>query len=240
MIRAVSKTIVSSLLLITLFCPLAIADLLVDKHINSLVEMATNGKKDQFIQMVKDQDLLEKVDVDGHSPIFAALFGPPEISLGLLDLGAAIEQQDNLGYTPLISAALLGYPEAVTDLLNRGAKIEAKNHDGQTALMISVLGYATNQVDVNAVSDNHWHSHWAKVIDILLKHGADVNATDYKGVSPLFMAIFSQNYELCKKLIDAGANPNHKLPSGVSMLRFAKVSSSKAIIEMLVAHGAQL
>ena len=240
MIRAVTNTVFSSFLLILLFSSPAIADLLIDKHINSLVQMAANGKKDKFIEMVKAQNLMEKVDVDGHSPIFAALFGPPEISMGLLDLGASIEQQDNLGYTPLISAALLGYPEVVKDLLDRGAKLEAKNHDGQTALMISVLGYATNQVDVNAISDNHWHSHWGKVIDILLKRGANVNVTDYKGVSPLFMAIFSQNYQLCQKLINAGANPNHKLPSGVSMLRFAKVSSSKPIIDMLVAHGAQM
>jgi len=202
--------------------------------------MAASGKKEQFIQLVKQQELMDKVDNDGHSPIFASLFGPPDITNRLLELGASLEQRDKLGYTPLISAALLGYPEAVTELLSRGAKIEASNNDGQTALMISVLGYATNQVDANAASDNHWHNHWAKVIDVLIGRGADVNATDNRGVSPLFMAIFSQNYDLCLQLISAGANPNHKLPSGVSMLRFAKVSSSKAIIEMLVSHGAEM
>jgi len=63
---------------------------------------------------------------------------------------------------------------------------------------------------------------------------------DHRGVSPLFMAIFSQDYALCRRLIKAGADVNHKLPSGVSMLQFAKVSSTKAVMDLLIANGAKL
>ena len=118
--------------------------------------------------------------------------------------------------------------------------LEAKNNDGQTALMISILGQVTNQVDMSAVGDNQWHNRWDQVVELLLKSGADVNTVDKRGVSPLFMAIFSQNLSLCSALIEAGANTNHKLPSGVSLLRFARLSSSKAIIDLLVSHGAEL
>ena len=169
-----------------------------------------------------------------------AMFGPPELSSEILNLGSSIEQKDKLGFTPLLSAALLGYPQVVANLLDRGASIEAKNADGQTALMLSVLGIATNQVDMNAVGDNRWHNHWDQVVELLIHRGANVNATDNRGVSPLFMAIFSQDYRLCRTLIKTGANINHKLPSGVSLLRFAKISSSQEILDLLVAHGANL
>ena len=73
----------------------------------------------------------------------------------------------------------------------------------------------------------------------MLNSGADINAVDHRGVSPLFMAIFSQDYGLCRQLIKAGADVNHKLPSGVSMLQFAKVSSSRSVIDLLIANGAK-
>jgi len=213
---------------------------MVDQQIDELVTLASDGKKEKFVSYVKQRDLLNQTDKDGHSPLFAAMFGPPELTNEIIELGAQLEHQDNLGFTPLISASLLGYPQAVKNLLEKGANIEARNTDGQTALLISVLGLAMNQGDTSAVADNRWHNNWQDVIGILLQGGANVNAVDNRGVSPLFVAIFSQDYSLCRSLIKAGANINHKLPNGVSLLRFAKIGSSSEIVDLLVANGAGL
>ncbi|WP_455223546.1 ankyrin repeat domain-containing protein [Kaarinaea lacus] len=236
--RAVSRISISIFCLV--FGPSVFADLIVDQQIDELVSLATDGNKEKFVSYVKQQDLLNRADKDGHSPIYAAMFGPPELTNEMIELGASLEQQDKLGFTPLISASLLGYPQAVDNLLNKGANIEARNADGQTALLISVLGMAVNQGDTSAVADNRWHNNWQEVIAILLKRGADVNIVDNRGVSPLFVAIFSQDYQLCHSLIKAGANINHKLPNGVSLLRFAKIGSSSEIVDLLVANGASL
>lgn len=232
--------LVSIVVSFVLYPPLSFSDLSVDQHINGLVDLAIEGDNKNFVDYVIKNELTDQPDKDGHTPVFAAMFGPPGLVNDVLDLGASIEYRDNLGYTPLISAALLGYPQAVDTLLKKGADINARNNDGQTAIMVSVLGKSANQVDVNATGDNQWHNNWEKVIDILLNSGANANAVDYRGVSPLFMAIFSQDYALCRRLIKAGADVNHKLPSGVTMLQFAKVSSSKAVIDLLLAHGAHL
>lgn len=210
----------------------------VDQHINGLVDLAIEGEDENFLKYVKQNDLTGKQDQDGHTPMFAAMFGSPGLVNDVIALQDSLESRDKLGFTPLISAALLGYPQAVDVLIRKGADINARNNDGQTAIMVSVLGLSANQVDMNATADNQWHHQWAKVIEILLKNGADINAVDHRGVSPLFMAIFSQDYSLCRRLIKAGANVNHKLPSGVSMLQFAKVSSSRQVIDLLIANGA--
>lgn len=240
MANVVSSLFFSFFLLIFLYCPPIFADLVVNQQIDELVYLAMDGDDEKFLNYVREEELLNKTDKDGHSPLFAAMFGPPELTAKLLDLGAALEKKDKLGFTPLISAALLGYPQVTNVLLDKGANIEARNNDGQTALTISVLGLSANQADMSAAGDNRWHNRWEQVIKLLLERGADVNSVDARGVSPLFIAIFSQDYLLCSVLVKAGANINHKLPSGVSMLRFAKIGSSPEVVDLLIANGAKL
>lgn len=245
--QAVSRflSVLTFSLSIVFYAPVGYSDLAanssksVDQQINGLVDLALDGNDRTFVDYVRKNNLIGKPDQDGHTPVFAAMFGSPGLLNDVIELGASLESKDNLGYTPLISAALLGYPQAVDTLIQRGADINARNDDGQTAILVSVLGLSTNNVDNNATADNQWHNRWDKVVDILIKNGADINAVDHRGVSPLFMAIFAQDYALCRQLIKAGANVNHKLPSGVSMLQFAKVSSSRAVIDLLIANGAK-
>ena len=238
--QAVHRFLLSFILFAAFYSSIAFSDLSLDQHMNGLVDLAFEGKNENFIDYVKKNELLDQPDKDGHTPVYAAMFGSPTLINDVLDLGGSIEYRDNLGYTPLISAALLGYPQAVEKLLEKGANINARNNDGQTAIMVSVLGLAANQVDISATGDNQWHNRWEKVVEVLIKKGANANVADDRGVSPLFMAIFSQNYSLCRQLIKAGANVNHKLPSGVSLLQFARVSSTQAVIDLLIANGASL
>ena len=240
MANVVSSLFFSFLFLIFLYCPPIVADLAVNQHIDELVYLAMEGNNEKFLDHVKEKELLNKTDQDGHSPLFAAMFGSPGLVDELLQQGAPLEQKDNLGFTPLISAALLGYPQVTNKLLDKGANIEARNKEGQTALMISVLGHAANQADMSAAGDNRWHNRWEQVVSALLNRGADVNVIDNRGASPLFVAIFSQDYLLCRVLIEAGADINHKLPSGVSMLRFAKIGSSQEVVDLLITNGAQM
>jgi ankyrin repeat protein len=215
------------------------ADLLTDRHIDDLVALAKDGKNNKFVSYLHREKLLNETDKDGHTALYAAMFGEPQLTKTVLQLGAPIEQRDNLGYTPLMAASLLGYPQAAEILLDKGADIEAKNNDGQTPLLVSVLGTTANYVDLDAVKKNQWHNRWGQVTRLLLKKGADVNAADKRGATPLFLAIFSQDVELCRELIKAGANTNYQLPNGVSMLRFARTISSKQVIELLKQNGAR-
>lgn len=217
----------------------ALADLLVDRHIDELVVLAKGGESNKFIDYLQREKLVGKVDKDGHTPLYAAMFGEPELTRTVLQMGAPLEQQDRLGYTPLMAASLLGYPQAARTLIDQGANLEARNNDGQTALLVSVLGTTANYVDLDAVGENPWHNRWGQVTQLLLERGADVNAADKRGATPLFLAIFSQDVSLCGTLIQAGADVNHHLPNGVSLLRFAKTISSRQVVDLLLANGAE-
>jgi ankyrin repeat protein len=45
-------------------------------------------------------------------------------------------------------------------------------------------------------------------VDVLLKHGADINLPDPDGVSPLLVAIMNANWDVAERLIAAGADVN--------------------------------
>ena len=236
---AISRSVI---LIFSLTFPfLASADLKTDAKMNFLVALAKEGESQRFVDIVKQEQLLTRGDSDGHTALFAAMFGEPKLTDRLLALGASLEQRDAMGYTPLISAALLGYPEAADSFIKKGANIEAKNADGQTALLMSVLSMSANEAQVSSPDkgENKWHHRWDKVIDLLVKNGANVNTVDNRGATPLFIAIFSNNEELCRYLIGIGADPNHKLKNGVSLLRFAKVGAAKSIVKLLEENGAK-
>jgi ankyrin repeat protein len=168
------------------------------------------------------------------------MFGEPALVDRVLELGAPLEHKDTAGDTPLIAAAMLGYPQAVNKLIERGADLEARNNDGQTALVVSVLSLSVNQTDMNSPSYSKLHNRWETVIKTLVEHGADVNAVDKQGASALFFAIFSGDVALCNYLIQAGADVRHQLPTGISLLRYAKAESKTSIVRLLEQQLASL
>ena len=55
--------------------------------------------------------------------------------------------------------------------------------------------------------------HWAaklgniKILDLLIKYGRHHNQKDFKGRTPLYLAAFNNNMEMCKFLLANRANP---------------------------------
>ena len=55
---------------------------------------------------------------------------------------------------------------------------------------------------------SHNESYYIKIIDTLLKNGADPNIKTDDGQTLLYLAAYSENVKCVKTLLDAGANPN--------------------------------
>jgi ankyrin repeat protein len=75
--------------------------------------------------------------------------------------------------------------------------------------------------------------------EILLKHGANPNAKDRFGLTPLMVASAENRIEVVKILVNSGADVNQKDNNEKTALTWAAERSHKEIVELLKLKGAR-
>jgi cytohesin len=78
----------------------------------------------------------------------------------------------------------------------------------------------------------------ADVIDLLLDHGADLDARDEDGCSPLLRAVKAGRFELAKRLLDRGADVHTFNGLGETPLHRAVDQGNRPLAALLLAHTA--
>lgn len=133
-------------------------------------------------------------DAEGLSPLnYAATFGNIYIVADLLAAGAEVNYQDPWGMTSLHAALKEGHDEVVLLLLE---------HDADVNLQ-TTGGYYTGFSPLHTAI--YFEKTGTAVIEELLKMGADVNAADQSGQTPLQMASQKGLAEIEALLIQYGA-----------------------------------
>ena len=123
---------------------------------------------------------------------------------------------------PVADAAKHADWGAVRALLEQGTDATTPQGDGTTAL--------------------HWASYWddGDSADLLIGAGANVNAANDLGVTPLWTACENGSAAMVERLLQAGASPNAALLSGETLLMTAAHTGNADIVEQLLATGAEV
>src|SRR5579871_5513684 len=159
------------------------------------------------------------------------------------------------GDTRLSDAAMQGDRDAVRSLLAQKVDVNVPQGDGTTALhwaaykddvemakMLLAAGAsvkATTRIGAISPLIMAAKNGSAPMIEILLKAGADCNATDEHGTTALMTAASSGSADAVKMLISHGANVNAREGThGQTALMFAAALNRDAAIRTLLEHGA--
>ncbi len=171
--------------------------------------------------------------------ITAGQSGDIEIMRLLIEAGANVNcVSPRLGETPLMYAAASDNVEAVRLLLAKGA-------NPNTALknLAIVRGGSTLDSGVGNGTPLMWAAPTGspELIRALIQAGANVNAQDSRGMSPLMLAVASENQDVAvvKALLQSGANVNARNGHGETALDWATKFGSHPVIAALQKAGAK-
>jgi ankyrin repeat protein len=155
----------------------------------------------------------------------AAIDGDIEAVKQHLADGVDVNSKSDVGRTPL-DVAIAFKQSLITDLLRK--------HDGKTR---DELKAAENELKA---AESIWNAIELGSIEAVKQHlaaGADVNAKDEDGYTPLYAVAGGGHKEIAVLLIANGADVNAKNKYGETPLHYA---ATKEIAELLIAKGADV
>ncbi|MBR0239175.1 MAG: ankyrin repeat domain-containing protein [Thermoguttaceae bacterium] len=198
----------------------------------SVLFAAIVGKADQSV-VISDKLTPQKCCIDLFSPEVALKFEVMFLT-GKYDF----KPVGALKQTVLHYAAVENNAHQVQKCLELGADVNAKNCLGRTPL--TALLSSTYELSNKYKGSSSIRSvDFSNVVDILLRHGADVNDVDNVGKTAIDYAIFQGNLNVVKNLIKRGA----KLPTnrpGWDGILAEDTDYSPEMIQFLIDHGANV
>lgn len=144
-------------------------------------------------------------------------------------------------YTALDYALYRGYVNLTRRLLELGADIHSQDKYNDSPAIFYAAGNPKLDWEV-----------WKKNMDLLLSHGADINAFDYSSLeynyvyTPLMRAINKEEYEkkdidLISYMVSRGASINIKPPDGnMTAMHLAVIAKESTVFKTLLRLGGEM
>jgi len=153
----------------------------------------------------------------------AALQGSAEIAYFLCKVGgAALDQFNQAGCTPLYQAVQHGHTECARTFLDMDANIEARTRSGATPLYI-----AADRGNLD-------------LVDLLLDAGCDANVRTELQMTPLLVAAFNGHTHVVNALLDRNVDIEQRGPCGGTALYVAAQEGRQSVAELLIQRGAKV
>ncbi len=154
-----------------------------------LHEATRDGDREQVRALIDAGADLDAQGDNGETPLITAIIGGHVLVASLLiDRGAGIQARNKGGFTPLHAAAYANAVEIAGQLLSRGADVKDQmNQAGVTPLSV-------------ASEEGH-----PGLVKVLIDHGADLEAGERNGYTPLTRALWRGQKEVVALLQKSGA-----------------------------------
>jgi len=176
-------------------------------------------------------------DEDGETPLFEAVRGDLEMTQLLVERGADVNARDDSGMTVLMVAVSVieRFPEIVQFLITSGANVNARSLEGYTALHCAIdVDFETYEAECTR-----------RVLTTLVKAGADLEAKQDYGWTPLVRAVMEGTAIEVETLLELGADPFVRgfecfnfCPTGGALLHAAAAEPDK--LSLLIDAGLDL
>lgn len=206
-----------------------------------LMWASTQGHDEVVKTLLEHNADVNATSTQGYSALSESSFaGHASVVVILIEAGAHINQQDKAGCTPLHAAVRQDKAGVAMILLQNGVDVDTSNKlTGDTALtlasrhgrLVILEGLLKHDANVSArthsgASALHLASSgddWEPIMQALLDAGADINAQDNNGDTPLEYAAWIGNNEAVRWLLDRGADStildNDGQPAWVNVCR---------------------
>ncbi|MBI2382691.1 MAG: ankyrin repeat domain-containing protein [Gammaproteobacteria bacterium] len=158
----------------------------------------------------------------------AAAFGQRDKLAAVLDAEAGLAGSYSVdGFTPLGLACFFGHPPCVELLLKRGADVRAPSRNAMRVQPLhSALSHAEETVAL-------------AIVDALLAAGADANAVQQGGYTPLHQAADRGSVALVQALLAAGADPRLRAENGRAPPDLARARGHAEVAQLLARAAAE-
>jgi len=178
---------------------------------------------------------------EGQTALMAvARTGNVAAAEALLDHGATVDARENWGgQTALMWASARRHPRMMALLISRGASVDARSIHRDYQRHVTAEGRPKN-LDSGGFTPLLYaaRENCIACVDVLLANGADINLPDPDGVSPLRLSVLNANWDLAKRLIEAGADVNQwdiygEAPLFTATGLYTRINGGRASIDPL-------
>ena len=223
-----------------------------DARKNTPLTSVLYRKDDMYKSLVIKQNA-SSVDSEGNTPLLVALKKGAAFDKiqYIADLDANVNARNRNGESALFVAVQKNNREAGELLLSRNADIFAANTQNISPLRLSLESqngsqeWLVNSATIRARDGSgnsvlHYASEWNlpnSVMSFLIQKGADINAVNGNGETPLFSAAKADNPDSIDLLVKSGASLNARDNLGSSPLHAAVRWDSLEAAEKLINLG---
>ena len=189
--------------------------------------------------LAADPKAISAKDKDGDTALHQAAFhGQFAVAAFLISAGADVNAKNS-------------YPPFLPNDLNQ--EFMTKDHQDPVILLSSQAANSSNQLSTQGRTEEEvkgtgytplglaeFANNHDKMVQLLIAHGADVNAQGSSGATPLFWAVMRDEKDDVKFLLDHGANPNLSDAYKDTPLICAVQLGFESLVEPLVDKGADV